>query len=59
MLNDILSVAPDDERPEDPPQPPDTTDVEELVTPAALSVPLASDFFFTTAKRKKRFRHSK
>jgi hypothetical protein len=58
MVNDILSVAPDDERLEDPHRPPDTTDVEELVTPVTAAAPLASDFF-TSAKKKKRFRHSK
>jgi hypothetical protein len=58
MVNDILSVAPDDERPEDPPQVPDTTEGEELVTPDTAAVPLASDFF-TSAKKKKRFRHSR
>jgi hypothetical protein len=58
MVNDILSVAPYDERPEDPPQPPDITDGEEVVIPATAAVPLASDFF-TSAKKKKRFRHSR
>jgi hypothetical protein len=58
MVNDILSVGPDDERHEDPPQPPDTTDGEEVVAPASAAAPLASDFF-TSAKKTKRFRHSK
>ena len=58
MVNDILSVAPDDDRAEDPPGAPETTDGKEVETPASTAIPLASDFF-TTAKRKKRFRHSK
>jgi hypothetical protein len=58
MVNDILSVGPEDERTEDPPQVPETTDGEELGTTASTAVPLASDFF-TSAKKKKRFRHSK
>jgi hypothetical protein len=58
MVNDILSVGPDDERHEDLPPVPDTTDGEELVTPASAAVPLAADFF-TSAKKRKRFRHSK
>jgi hypothetical protein len=59
MVNDILSVGPNDGPHEDLPQVPDTTEGEELATPASPAVPLASDFFFTTAKRKKRFRHAK
>ncbi len=58
MVNDILSVGPEDERTEDPPQVPQTAGGEEMGTPASTAVPLAADFF-TSAKKKKRFRHSK